>query len=245
MPDSNVQSLIDDPAIESVEIKLSVRADQEQMVHSALRREDVEPEHRQVFFFDTDDLDLYESGLVLRARKVDGDTDNSTVKLRPVVPADIAERWKRLAEFNIEVDAVGENMVCSAKLDSDQKGGEIDSVMEGKKDQRKLFTSEQEDLVSEFAPGGVEWDQIHPLGPVETRRYEVEMDELDHELTVEVWMLPDGNDLVELSINVTPDEAEEAGRDLREFLESQGFDLGGDQQTKTRAALDFFTDRSG
>jgi uncharacterized protein YjbK len=245
MPDPDVRSLIDDPAVESVEIKLTVRADQEQMVHSALEREDVEPEKRQVYFFDTDNLDLYESGLVLRARKVQDDTDNTTVKLRPVVPADIGERWKRLAEFSIEMDAMGEKLVCSAKLDSEQEGGEIDSVMEGKTDQRKLFTSDQEELIREFGPGGVDWDQIHPLGPVDTRKYELEMDELDHEVTVEIWVLPDGSDLVELSIKVAPDEAEDAGRDLREFLTSQGFDVGGDQQTKTRAALNFFSGRAG
>jgi uncharacterized protein YjbK len=245
MSDPDVKSLIDDPAIEAVEIKLTVRADQEQMVQAALKREDVEPEKRQVYFFDTDDLDLYESGLVLRARKVQDDTDNTTVKLRPVVPAEIGEPWKRLAEFNIEMDAVGEKMVCSAKLDSEQDGGEIDSVMEGKRDQRKLFTAEQEELIREFGPGGLEWDQIHPLGPVDTRKYELELAELDHELTVEVWVLPDGSDLVELSIKVAPDDAEKAGRDLREFLEGQGFDVGGDQQTKTRAALSFFTGRAG
>jgi hypothetical protein len=245
MPDPDVRSLIDDPAVESVEIKLTVRADQEQMVHSALEREDVEPEKRQVYFFDTDNLDLYESGLVLRARKVQDDTDNTTVKLRPVVPGDIGERWKRLAEFSIEMDAMGEKLVCSAKLDSEQEGGEIDSVMEGKTDQRKLFTSDQEELIREFGPGGVDWDQIHPLGPVDTRKYELEMDELDHEVTVEIWVLPDGSDLVELSIKVAPDEAEDAGRDLREFLTSQGFDVGGDQQTKTRAALNFFSGQAG
>jgi hypothetical protein len=140
---------------------------------------------------------------------------------------------------------MGEKLVCSAKLDSEQEGGEIDSVMEGKRDQRKLFTSDQEELIREFGPGGVDWDRIHPLGPVDTRKYELEMDELDHEVTVEIWVLPDGSDLVELSIKVASDEAEDAGRDLREFLTSQGFDVGGDQQTKTRAALNFFSGRAG
>lgn len=243
MVDPAVQSLIDDPAIESVEIKLTVRADQEQMVHSALEGEDAEPERRQVYFFDTDDLALYESGLVLRARKIDGDPDDTTVKLRPVVPADIGERWKRLAEFNIEVDAVGDKMVCSAKLDAEQQRGEIEAVVEGDREPMKLFTSDQEDLIGEFGPDEVGWDQIHPLGPVETKKYELELDDLDHELTVEIWVLPDGSDLVELSIKVTPDEAEKAGADLRDFLTAQGFDVGGDQQTKTRAALSFFTGR--
>jgi hypothetical protein len=243
MADPDVQTLIDDPAIESVEIKLTVRADQEQMVHSALEREDVEPERRDVYFFDTDDLDLYRSGLVLRARKIDGDTDDTTVKLRPVVPADIGARWKGLAEFNIEIDAVGERMVCSAKLDSEQDRGEIEAVVDGEREPRKLFTTDQADLIAEFGPDEVGWGRIHPLGPVDTKKYELELDELDQELTVEIWILPDGSDLVELSIKVAPDEAEKAGTDLRDFLIGEGFDVEGDQQTKTRAALSFFTGR--
>jgi hypothetical protein len=160
-----------------------------------------------------------------------------------VVPADTGERWKRLAEFNIEVDAVGDNMVCSAKLDSEQERGEIEAVVEGNREPRKLFTSDQEDLISEFGPDEVGWDQIRPLGTVETKKCELELDDLDHELTVEIWVLPDGSDLVELSIKVTPDEAEKAGTDLRAFLTDQGFDVGGDQKTRTRAALSFFTGR--
>jgi hypothetical protein len=42
---------------------------------------------REVFFFDTPDLTLYRNGLVTRARRTQGDDDDTVVKLRPAEPA--------------------------------------------------------------------------------------------------------------------------------------------------------------
>ena len=61
----------------------------------------------------------------------------------------------------------------------------------------------------------------------------------------ERWKLPDGSDLVELSIKVEPGEATAAEDDFIDYLESLGLEVGGDQQTKTRGALDFFTTGEG
>ena len=45
---------------------------------------------RQVFFFDTPDLALDGAGVVVRARRVQGKGDDTVVKLRPVVPDELA-----------------------------------------------------------------------------------------------------------------------------------------------------------
>lgn len=73
-----------------------------------LERAGVEPERRNVFFFDTQDLTLVEKGVVLRARLTRGGADDSTVKLRPVVPAEIDAYWRNADGFEIELDVVGE-----------------------------------------------------------------------------------------------------------------------------------------
>ena len=61
---------------------------------------------RQVFFFDTPDLTLYEHGVVARARRVQRKGDDSVVKLRPVVPSQLPGRVRKLPEFGVEVDAM-------------------------------------------------------------------------------------------------------------------------------------------
>jgi hypothetical protein len=54
---------------------------------------------RQVFFFDTTDLALNQSGLVVRARRVQRRGDDSVVKLRPVAPAELPAEVRLSANF--------------------------------------------------------------------------------------------------------------------------------------------------
>jgi hypothetical protein len=198
-----------DPAVGTVEMKITARARDKDEVREALERADIEPEVPEVYFFGTTDLTLFEAGIVLRARLVHDGADDSTVKLRPVDPKTLSQRWKSDPKLELEVDAVGDEYVTSAKLGADQ-----------------------------------DRDRLRPLGPVHVHKWEVERKELDNEVTVEEWVLPDRSDLVELSIKVDPNEAVEANERFVDFLRSRGFDKEGEQQTKTRAALEYFTGRS-
>ena len=71
---------------DTVELKVTLP---ESRQRSALRALDVDPmeaQIRQVFFFDTPELALSGSGVVVRARRVQGRGGDTVVKLRPVVP---------------------------------------------------------------------------------------------------------------------------------------------------------------
>src|SRR6266566_5081686 len=71
---------------------------------------------RQVFFLDTPDLSLYERGVVVRARRVQRKGDDSVVKLRPVVPAELPDELRRSPSFGVEVDAMPGGFVCSGSM---------------------------------------------------------------------------------------------------------------------------------
>jgi hypothetical protein len=230
-----------DPAIRAVEVKITAQVNDEDLVRAALERSGEEPQHRRVYFFDTPELDLFEGGVVLRARAIEGDTNDSTVKLRPVDPTALDEAWKRKKDFEIELDSVGDNTICSAKLSADQRRDEIDEVAAGTRPLRKLFSEEQERLITEHAPRAIAWDELSVLGPIEVRKWKIDPEDFKDEIVAEEWTLPDGSDLIELSIKVDPARARQAGKDFMAFLEARGFDTEGDQQTKTRAALQFFT----
>ena len=182
-----------DPRFGTVEMKITARARDEDEVLEALERAHIKPEAREVYFFDTRELTLFEAGIVLRARLVHDGADDSTVKLRPVDPKTIGERWKDDEKLEFEVDAVGDNYVSSAKLSADQDRGEIDDVVQGRRSMRSLFSGDQEEFLDDHAPGGagVEWDRLRPLGPVKVHKWEVEPKELGYEVTVEEWVLPD------------------------------------------------------
>ena len=71
---------------DSVELKLSVPEADQRATVAALELDPLDAQIRQVYFFDTPNLALNKSGLVVRARRVQGKGDDSVVKLRPVVP---------------------------------------------------------------------------------------------------------------------------------------------------------------
>ena len=73
---------------DSVELKLTVPAADHRAAISALGLDPLEAQIRQVFFFDTPDLDLNAVGVVARARRIQGRAGDTVVKLRPVDPDD-------------------------------------------------------------------------------------------------------------------------------------------------------------
>ena len=247
MADESMRAQLEiDPAIGTVEMTITARARDEDEVLEALEQAHLKPEARKVYFFDTEELTLFEAGIVLRARQVHDGADDSTVKLRPVDSKTIGERWKADPKLEFEVDAVGDKYVSSAKLSADQDRGEIDEVARGERSVRSLFSGDQEQFLGDHAPGGapVDWDRLRALGPVNVHKWQFEPKDLGYEVTVEEWVLPDRSDLVEISINVDPNEAVEANERFVDFLRSRGFDTEGEQQTKTRTALEYFTGKS-
>jgi hypothetical protein len=56
-------------------------------------------------------------------------------------------------------------------------------------------------------------------------------------MVAELWFLPDGSRILELSTKCTPAEAFQAAAEAKVFLARHGLDLGAPQETKTRSAL--------
>ena len=74
---------------DSIELKLTLPEHSYRSAAAALGVDPLDAQIRQVFFFDTPGLDLNKAGVVARARRVQGRGDDSVVKLRPVVPAEL------------------------------------------------------------------------------------------------------------------------------------------------------------
>ena len=111
---------------DSVELKLTVPAMSGPNAVRALGIEPLEAQLRQVFFFDTPSLDLNQAGVVVRARRDQGRGDDSVIKLRPVVPADLPAELRTSPNLVVEVDAMPGGYVCSASM----KGTPVRSVRE-------------------------------------------------------------------------------------------------------------------
>ena len=227
-------------AMDAVEIKCTIRPDQELRAERAMEVDEDTADVRLVYFYDTPDLDLFKAGVVLRARPVKGDADNSTVKFRPVEPASIPRDWQRWEGFKLEADWVGDRVVCSASLTVLQQRDEIDEVAKRKRAIGKLFSSDQERFLREFHKVPVGFGKLRVMGPIRVLRWKPKHETFPHELTLEEWRLPSGEELVEVSIKAPPNEALHARKEFETHLRKLGLDPEGAQDTKTRTALEYF-----
>jgi hypothetical protein len=64
---------------------------------------------------------------------------------------------------------------------------------------------------------------------------------MGQKLAVELWNYPDGTRILELSTKCAPADAFDVAAEARAFLTEAGVELGDEQQTKTRTALEYFS----
>jgi len=222
---------------DSVELKLTVPENQQRSTILGLGMDPLDAQIRLVTFFDTPDLDLNARGVVVRARRVQGREDDSVVKLRPVVPAELPET----PGLFVEVDAMPGGYVCSASMKA-RLGGTTDvrRCLAGERAIRKLFTKQQRAFYAAHAPDGLELDELSVLGPIFVLKLNFTPPELGRKLVAEAWLYPDGERILELSTKCAPSEMFQVAAEARAFLAGHGVDLSGAQQTKTKTALEFF-----
>jgi hypothetical protein len=104
-----------------------------------------------------------------------------------------------------------------------------------------LFSKAQRAFYAEHAPEGVALDDLTVLGPIFVLKLRFVPKEYGRKLVAELWLYPDNSRILELSTKCAPSEAFEVAAETRAFLNARGVDLGGEQETKTRKALEFFS----
>jgi hypothetical protein len=226
---------------DSVELKMTVPEIARRSTVAALGLDPLDAQIRQVFFFDTPDLVLYGAGVVARARRIQGRESDSVVKLRPVVPADLPEAMRRSPDFVVEVDTMPGGYVCSASLKGKLPADAVLRSVSGEKPLRALFSKEQQAFFAAHAPDGATINDLSVLGPIFVLKLKVLPMTFSRRLVVEMWMYPDGSRILELSTKCGPDEILNVAVEARRFLQSKGIEVGGQQQTKTKTALEFFS----
>jgi hypothetical protein len=225
---------------DSVELKATVPAVDQRSAVDALGLDAIEAQIRQVFFFDTPDLALDAAGLVVRARRVQGGSGDSVVKLRPVEPTELPKRIRQSDAFTVEVDAMPGGFVCSGSMKGAVDAADVRDAVRGGRPVRKLFSKEQRAFYDEHAPDGTGLDDLTILGPIFVLKLKSTPKGFGRKLTAEMWLFPDNSRILELSTKCPPSEAFGVAAETRAFLGAKGIDLDAEQQTKTRTALELF-----
>jgi hypothetical protein len=226
---------------DSVELKLTVPDSDQRSTVAALDMDPLDAQIRQVYFFDTPELALNRSGVVVRARRVQRRGDDSVVKLRPVVPGKLASRLRESPNMVVEVDAMPGGYVCSASMKGALAKPRVRDAAARTRPISKLFSKEQRAFFAEHSPEGVELDGLSILGPINVLKLKFTPKDFGHKMVAELWFYPDASRILELSTKCAPQKALETLTTAREFLERRGVDLTGEQQTKTKTALEFYS----
>jgi hypothetical protein len=228
---------------DSVELKLTVPLSDRSRAGAALGVDPIDGQIRQVYFFDTPDLALNKSGVVVRGRRVQRKGDDSVVKLRPVVPKELSKKIRQSANFGVEVDAMPGGYVCSGSMKRTLGTTDVKDAVTGKQPLRKLFSKEQRSLYAAHAPHGLELNSLSILGPILVLKLKFAPEGYERKLVAELWLYPDNSMILELSTKCAPAEAFQVAAELKAFLSQRDIDLSGDQETKTKKALEFFSKR--
>ena len=227
---------------DSVELKLTVPDEDRRSTVMGLGMDPLDAQIRQVVFFDTPELALEKAGVVVRARRSQGRPDDSVVKLRPVVPHELPDEVRAAKTFGVEVDAMPGGYVCSGSYKGEVKAGRVKEAIAGERPVRKLFSKQQRAFYEAHAPDGIGLDDLKVLGPTNLLKLKYSPDEYDRKLVAELWMYPDGSRILELSTKCRPGEAFQVAAETRAYLSERGVNLSGEQQTKTRTALEYFAE---
>jgi hypothetical protein len=228
---------------DSVELKLSIADADRRATINALGLDPLQCQIRQVYFFDTPDLKVSDAGVVVRARRVQGRGDDSTIKIRPVRPEDLTPELRATPGFKVEVDAMPGKYVCSGSMSAALGKDDVRPAVAKSRPIRKLFSKAQRAFYAAHAPAGIGLDDLSVLGPIFVLKTKFTPERFGRPMVAEFWLYPDATAMLELSTKCLPNQAFQTAVEARASLLRHGVITSGEQNTKTRKALDIYSSR--
>ena len=224
---------------DAVEVKATIEDDD---IRASLKDLSLDPKKavtRFVYFFDTPRLDLFRSGVIVRARRTPGESHDSTIKIRPVRAGQVPAKWHKEKGFKLEADAGESGIVRSASLSNPVAKGLIKDVSAGKTPLSALFGEAQKLFLAEMCRIRYDLDKLALLGPIEVLWWKIVHPGVPVPMTAELWTREDKKAMLEASIRVPASQAAFANAGFNAFLAEFGAERDNAQQAKTRWALEF------
>jgi hypothetical protein len=109
--------------------------------------------------------------------------------------------------------------------------------MAGARGLAELLDETQREMLDDRLPAGVGVADLRVLGPVHLLKCKWSPDGFSRRMVAELWMLPNGDRILELSTKADPREAFQVAAEAKVFLAGHGVDLGAPQELKTKSAL--------
>jgi hypothetical protein len=227
----------------SIEIKVVVPVETHRATIEGIGLDPVEAQPRQAYFFDTPDFALNKAGVVVRARRIQGGSADTVVKLRPVDPSNITPELRRSASFKVELDAMPGGFVVSGSMKGACTGEEVLAATTGAAPLRSLFSKEQRVFFAQHAPKGVTMESLVTLGPTYLLKAKHQSKSFSRRIVVEMWLYPDGSRILEISTKCLPEDAFQTAIEFKAYLANCGISLALTDATKTKSAMEYFRER--
>lgn len=246
VPAPRLPSLADDqitrllallPEVDAVELKVTVPDSDRRPVLAALGVDPLDAEIRQVAFVDTPDLALLGAGVVIRARRTQHRAADVVVKLRPADPDWVTDELRSDDGFGLELDVSSRGLSCGAYLQAEVPDRRVRELLSGRLPVTEILSAGQRALLAERIPDQLAREDLAVHGPVHVLKRKFLPAGLDRRLVAELWFLPDGSRIFELSTRCRPSAALQVAAETKHFLATNGVDLNAEQDTKTRTAL--------
>jgi hypothetical protein len=222
---------------EGVEIKATIPQEQIELALEAYGLQ-LDDNERFIYFFDTPELELFEQGIIARARRIVGAGHDSTIKFRPVEPDSVPAMWRKYSGFKIEADSGDKGVVKSASLTMPVAKGQIKRVAAGKEPIASLLTQEQLLFLLSMANKKIDYAKVIVMGPMRVWKWKYNDPGLPWTITGELWKRNDGSQMFEVSIKTPVAQAAAATAGFMAFLAEVGAQRDAGQQAKTRWALE-------
>jgi hypothetical protein len=229
---------------DSVELKVTLPEEAQRSAIAALGLDPLEAQIRQVFFFDTPELTLNQAGIAVRARRSQGKSGDTVVKL-----GRSSRRSCRRTSGLSQPQGRGRRdarRLCLLRLD---EGARVErgrrALVAGRAASASCSRRSSARTTRPTLPEGLVLDDLRVLGPIFVLKLVTVPAELGRKLTAEMWLLPDGSRILELSTKCLPAEAFQVAVETRRTWRGSASDLSGETQTKTKTALELLSAELG
>lgn len=190
--------------------------------------------NRNIYFFDTNDLQLFKRGGIIRLRIADDMSFETTVKIRPLYEEQVIDdEIISKKGFKCEVDASFSNATSSCSYSKEN------TPLKKQTPLKEQLSKKQKKFLEDQLDQKIKFDQLVKLGPIKSTCYKKILIQ-KREYSIELWNIANES-LVEVSTKGDEREIEEMRQDLKLLLERLNIQADNAGTQKTTRALQILT----
>jgi hypothetical protein len=236
----NISNINKATAAEYTEVHVDLCHSDEQDLLSKLDLSFEKRVFRNIAYFDTKNLNLFNSNLILRIRS-SAEEHSLTVKIRNLKREQVDSKWLNSSDFKCESDLYFNKNTSSCSLSLNLTSTMIDDVFIGKTSIGSALPSSAVELIHDYIDLSFPIDQAQIAGPSSTYYWSWINSEFSKKLSLEIWTLGEKK-IQEISTRVPVELADSGYKKLAAFLSEKGIAIcdTDQQESKTKEALLYY-----